>query len=616
MIKSTSSIVLLALLLFSKTSFAQEPMDPLLEKLNNYMNEKHIPGMMISIVTKDSILYSGGLGFANIETKERVNASHLFRVGSLSKPFTALGIYKLYGQDVIQLSQPIKQIDPGIPFVNPWEAESPVTVESLLEHTSGFEDFHLNAVYNFKDSVAPATIELVKSHANSLKSRWRPGTRKAYSNSGYVVAGHIIEKVSNMPYHKFLKENILSPIGMEKTGYYFKRPKNIKVVQGYNYRGGKYVSVPFYSIQGGPAGGLCSNANDMAEYLKFMLNRDGGKLDSLIFTKKAFDRIENSKVSISAKAGLKGGYGLGNYSIWKNGYRFYGHSGGIDGFASRFMYSRDANFGIVISINREGNANAIIDEVLDYFFSEESIVLQRKIETIPKDIQLKYQGYYCFKSPKRDLFGFSDRMLAGIQLNFLKDSVIVSGLLGKYKATLHYAGDNLFYRDKEGIPSVVLLGSENGKPAVWFNENYTEMESRATRIFLNFAIWLSMLLPFIFFLSSAIWMLKQVFSKSKKPIKNHLILWSACLCYILMFLSFSLVMENRVTSGNFNFNSMLFFISSIFLVVFSVWAFYRGFKIKKRGFPKVYFRIHSIAVIVISIFFLYNGFIGLRLWAY
>ena len=142
------------------------------------------------------------------------------------------------------------------------------------------------------------------------------------------------------------------------------------------------------------------------------------------------------------------------------------------------------------------------------------------------------------------------------------------------------------------------------------------MESRAKRIFLNFVIWISMLLPFIFFLSSSIWMLKQALSKSKKAIKNHFILWSACLCYLLMFLSFSLVMDNRVTSGNLNFNSVLFFISSLAFVGFSILAAYRGFKIKKKGFSKIYYVINSIAVIILSIFFLYNGFIGLRLWAY
>ena len=353
MIKNSCSLVLLVLLLFSKTSIAQKPIEPLLNTLNSYMDKYHIPGMMISIVTKDSVIYSGGLGFANIKTKEKVNSNHLFRVGSLSKSFTALGLYKLSKQNRFQLNQPIKEIDSEILFTNPWENESPVTVENLLEHTSGFEDFHLNAVYNFKDSIPPSTIELVRSHTNSLKSRWRPGTRKAYSNSGYVVAGHIIEKVSKMPYYKYLKANVLLPIGMEKSGYYFKKPKKLKVAQGYNYREGGYIPVPFHSIQGGPAGGLCTNANEMANYLKFMLKRDGKKLDSLTFTKEAFDRIENSRTSISAKSGLKGGYGLGNYSIWKNGYQFYGHSGGIDGFTSRYMYSRDANFGIVISINRD-----------------------------------------------------------------------------------------------------------------------------------------------------------------------------------------------------------------------------------------------------------------------
>lgn len=610
-------LFLVITLLFSRyIGYGQTKPEALLTDLKSLIKEKHIPGLMVSIVTKDSILFSDGIGFADLEKHEKVTGNHLFRVGSISKSFTALALYKLTNGKSINLNKSIREIDLDIPFHNPWESEYPVTIAQLLEHTAGFDNFHLHAMYNVKDSLVPEAIEMVKSHKNSLVSRWQPGTRKAYSNSGYVVAGHLVEKISKRPFTHYLTKEVLQPLGMFHSGFYFKEPKNKLLARGYNYRGGKYAQVPFYSIQGSAAGEFCTSANEISKYLQFLLGREGCLLDSIIFDKSAFDRLENSKTSIAAKAGLPGGYGLGNYSVWKNGNRFYGHSGGIDGFSSRYVYSREANLGVAVAMNREGNANEIVNLILDHYLPKDQVKPERIVLSIPDSLKKRYEGYYRFESPKNELLSFSDRMLAGVDLQFAKDSIVVNGILGKYKATLFYAGNHLFYRDKEGIESVAFLSDEEGNPVLWFNENYTVKESRMKRIFLNFVVWISMVLPFVFLLTGSVWMLIQVFKKSKKSLHNHLILWSACFCYFLVIVAFALAMGNRVESGNLNFNSILLFISSLAIIPLTILSIWVCFKITVKGFPKWYFILNTSAISVVTLFFLDNGFIGLRLWAY
>jgi len=313
--------VLITLIFHVVFCFGQENTDLLLEKVTKYLDDKHIPGAMISVVTADTILFVGGLGFADIDKKEKVTDEHLFRQGSISKSFAALGMLKLLQeQQKYSLDSPIKNIDSNIPFTNKWAAENPITIAHLLEHTSGFDDFHLHALYNKKDTIPPSVSKMVAVHEKSLESRWKPGTRKAYSNPNYIVAGHLLEQLSGRSYHAYLYEDILHPIGMKSSGFYFKEPKHQKMAQGYQYSGQTHSPISFTSITGGPAG---------------------------------------------AKKGLPFGYGLGNYSIWKNGYLFHGHGGGIDGFSSRYVYSRAADIGVAVAINREGNATAVVDEILN-----------------------------------------------------------------------------------------------------------------------------------------------------------------------------------------------------------------------------------------------------------
>ena len=233
---------------YSGNSLAQQSIQPLIDKLDSIIVEENIPGAMISIVRADSVLFTGGLGFANIEKQEPVTAEHLFRQGSISKSFTAIAIMQLVEAGKLKLNTPIKEIDAAIPFKNKWANEKPITLEHLLEHTAGFDDMHLHAIFNTTDSAAPPVIQMVQTHKNSLYARWKPGTRMTYSNPGYVVAGHILEKTSREPYSAFLKNEVLLPLGMHASGFYFKSPKQHKMAQGYTNENTEQV---FTSIQGG-----------------------------------------------------------------------------------------------------------------------------------------------------------------------------------------------------------------------------------------------------------------------------------------------------------------------------------------------------------------------------
>ncbi len=611
--KSTKKIIILiSLLFYANQSYSQVNTNRLINNLENYLEDKLIPGAMVSIVTSDTTIFAGGLGYADIQKQEKVTEQHLFRQGSISKSFTAMGLYKLVKDSPYDLYTPIIEIDKNIPFSNEWKNKSPVRIAHLLEHTSGFEDFHFHTIYNTKYRSLPPMINMVHDHSKSLHARWPPGTRKAYSNPNYILAGHLIEKLSNVSFHEYISTNILKPIGMPSAGYYFNKPKNILFAQGYQREGRELNPIQFTEINGSPAGDFCANAIDMSQYLQHMLRRD-----TIVFSKKEFDRIENPKTSMAAKNGLEVGYGLGNYTIWKNGYLFHGHGGQIDGFTARYIYSRDADIGVAVAINRNGDANEIVDVILKYLLDNKyRDSTERVTYTIPESIKAKFSGFYEFRSPKSKLTTFPDDMLAGLTLDFQDEKVITRTLLGKTKDTLYYAGNHQFYLNGEGVPSVVLMVSDSQNRVLWINDNYTVRKSRSIRVFMFFGLVISLILLSIFTVYSLIWLIRNRFRKNKKSPFNHLVLFGVGILFSFIFVGFGITVSDLKSLSGLNFSSLLMYLSSYAFVLMAIWATYKGFRLPKFNSFKVFYILTSVGALALSWYLWSVGFIGLKMWNY
>ncbi|MEL6699493.1 MAG: serine hydrolase, partial [Bacteroidota bacterium] len=386
--------------------------------------------------------------------------------------------------------------------------------------------------------------------------------------------------------------------------------QNKSFAQGYQREGNTLNPITFTTINGSPSGDFCSNAKDMATYLQFMLRRD-----TILFSKDEFNRIETPKTSLAAKNGLQFGYGLGNYTIWKNGFLFHGHGGEIDGFASRYVYSPEADLGVAIAINRNGNANAIVDEILNYLLGNDSSK-ERKTYPIPESLKSKFSGFYEFKSPKNQLLSFSDELFGGFIVEFQKDILIRKRIFGRPKDTLYYAGNNQFYFGKESIPSAMFIESDTKKFAFWINDSYTEKESRTRRLIIIFGLLFSFIFMALFFIYSLIWLIKNSFSKNRKKPTNHLILFGAVGSFLLMFIGFGLTLSNPESAMNIKFSSLLMFISSYALVLFSAMSIYRWFKLPSVKSFKLFYILTSIGAIAITIYLWDIGFIGLKLWSY
>ncbi len=160
--------------------------------IDSIAREHNIPSVAYAIVSTDSIIVAGATGYANLEMAIPATSRTVYRVGSLSKTFIALGILNLVYEGKLRLDDPLSKITPELPVVNRWEERSPVLLRHLLERTAGFRDLYLKD-FNIPEGTPLTDVtESVMREPRYLVSRWEPGTRNAYSNPGYTAWAFIL----------------------------------------------------------------------------------------------------------------------------------------------------------------------------------------------------------------------------------------------------------------------------------------------------------------------------------------------------------------------------------------------------------------------------------------
>ncbi|MES1195432.1 MAG: serine hydrolase domain-containing protein, partial [Steroidobacter sp.] len=263
-----------------------QSIDELKTQLEKILKDSHTPGLSVAIVHHDGPEWVAGLGVADVATNRPATEKTLFRIGSVSKGFASLAILQLVNEGRLSLLDPVHKLVPEVWFDNSWESTDPVRVADLLEHTTGWDDMHLREYA--KDAPASMTLrEALDYDHHSRTSRWKPGTRMAYCNSGPAVAAYIVEKLSGQRFEDYVRQHLFDPIGM-RTATYFQPPAESTVTL---YRMDGSTPYPYWNILFRPSGAINASAEDMAAYLQFYLNR-GKVKDQQIVPSSSIDRME------------------------------------------------------------------------------------------------------------------------------------------------------------------------------------------------------------------------------------------------------------------------------------------------------------------------------------
>jgi CubicO group peptidase (beta-lactamase class C family) len=305
------------------------------------------PAIGIALINRDGPQWIAGLGLASLEQQTPADANTLFRIGSISKMFVGIAVLRLVEEGRLNLDDKLRDLAPDIAFENPWEETHPVRLVHLLEHTTGWDDMS-PAEYAYAASDSMSLKEGLDYRPASRASRWVPGTRMAYCNTGPAVAAYIVEKITGKIFEDYVQELVFDSLQMESTSFYFSK--------AYQERGASlYVDgkpQDYWKIITRPAGSINSSANDMANFLQLLIQR--GEFDGQqIIQPASMSRMEIAQTTLGSAKGISAGYGLHNYTSGYKNYHvaFRGHNGGMPGALAELAYVPELNAGYVFMIN-------------------------------------------------------------------------------------------------------------------------------------------------------------------------------------------------------------------------------------------------------------------------
>jgi CubicO group peptidase (beta-lactamase class C family) len=342
-------LMLAALLVLSGGLRAAEPksIPELQTAIETVLKETKTPGAAIAVVSSNQTEWVAGLGKADVAADQPANADTLFRIGSVSKAFAALAALQLQEAGKLKLTDTVRQWVPEVALVNPWEATDPLRLVHLMEHTSGFDDCHLRE-YALNEPTPIALKDALTYGASSRICRWPPGSRMAYCNSGPAVLAAVIEKVTGERFEDYVQEHFFNPLHLSTASYFYTPVVQQRLAKLYHPDGVK--PYPYWNISYRPAGSINASARDMANYVRFYLQR--GSLDGTQLVQAAsIERMERPETLPSAQLGLVTGYGLYNCTTCEGAFVFHGHNGAVMGGLTELAYLPDYGRDYVFMLN-------------------------------------------------------------------------------------------------------------------------------------------------------------------------------------------------------------------------------------------------------------------------
>jgi CubicO group peptidase (beta-lactamase class C family) len=208
--------MMLSALLIITVPFFSSGQDSIKYHLDEYMQAAFKTGFNgnVLVAKNGKILYQQALGYRNFDTKELLDNQSLFTMCSVSKQFTAMGIMLLNKEHKLKLTDSLRQYFPELPYHH-------ITIENMLDHTSGLPEYQLLMVHNWDHQKIAQNADLIKMLADKQPPVFfKPGEKYRYSNTGYVLLASIIEKVSGQSYKDFISDHIFKPLRMKSSAIY------------------------------------------------------------------------------------------------------------------------------------------------------------------------------------------------------------------------------------------------------------------------------------------------------------------------------------------------------------------------------------------------------------
>ncbi|WDF57149.1 serine hydrolase [Mucilaginibacter sp. KACC 22063] len=379
----TMLLSLLLVLFFTSTNAQQlSTSDSIDAFVQAKMQQRHIPALQVAVVRSGKIIKDTTFGIANLENNIKATDQTIFSINSITKAFTGIAIMQLAEEQKLKITDPVSLYIDNLP-----EAWRNITLQQILTHTSGLPD-----VLDAEEQVMGHNDEQeAMEKVKQLPIEFKPGEKFSYNQTGYVLLGQIITKLSGMHFTRFIEERQFKVAGMKLTrfgdsydvipkyagAYTMTRQVGDRFVRN-NTPGIAYMQFPVFFRT---AAGIQSTATDMANWVIAL------KSGKLLKQKSSIDMLWTPAILNNGKIGgfnsLTNGYALGWPTVTREEHPAVGPVGG--GRSALFVYLKDDLSIIVLTNLMQGNPDQFIDEIAGYYIAD---MHQANGFGLPKNIKI------------------------------------------------------------------------------------------------------------------------------------------------------------------------------------------------------------------------------------
>ncbi|WP_340680270.1 serine hydrolase [Paraglaciecola sp.] len=303
------------------------------------------PGIAFLAAKNGKIIYTGAKGMADMGNNIPISASTKFRIGSITKQFTAVAILKLQEQGKLSIDDKLSKYLPDFPKADQ------VTLRQLMNHTSGIHNY-TDAADFIEGVTTPITAQNLINKIKTFDYDFESGSRWSYSNSGYFILGNIVEQVSGKTLSQFWQEQLFTPLNMKDTGVYINGKTYSNEALGYSYEKNETLRATDWDMtHAGGAGNIYSTVEDLFRWNEALFN------NKVLSPESFADFTTKAKLNNGEDVGSLGdsyGLGIGLSEIF--GKKLINHNGSLNGFSSYMGRVPSENL-TVVSLSNFAPAN-------------------------------------------------------------------------------------------------------------------------------------------------------------------------------------------------------------------------------------------------------------------
>lgn len=406
-------------LLFPLFGFSQNREDKL-EKIDSLFKHYEASNRLfgsLTIAKAGEILFSEQYGYENLKKEKKATPKTIYRIGSITKTFTAVMVLQLIEEKKLSFDTKLSQFYPQI------KNAQDISIKDMLTHQSGIFNFTNDTSY-FTYHTKPKSKKEMVSIISAFTPSFNPREKSSYSNSNYLLLGFILEDITGVSYQKNLKKRIVKPLGLKQT-YFGNKIKSCQHEAFSYYHYGKWEKAEETAmVVPHGAGAIVSTTNDLTLFITELFQ--GELLD---------------KPMLDSMKKMERGFGMGLFKIPFNKRFSYGHTGGIDGFNSVFGYFPDDSVSVAFTSNGSRLNNELLG-VLKIFYGYDFEFPEFTDVEVDENILKKYVGQYE-----------NEKLPIDISVR-TKNGILIAQATGQPEFVLDNVNDSTFKFDKARVKIV------------------------------------------------------------------------------------------------------------------------------------------------------------------